>query len=367
MKEQIMNRKPVAVLGGGGGGHMMAVDLTARGYEVNLYEHPDFADHFQTTLKRGSIEAVGIGPNGTFPIHQVSLDIEKTVKEVEWIHVSMAATGHDTFFDELVAHIQPGHKVVVWAGDFGALLLRKKLLDAGKDNGVTIIEASTLPYGTRLVEPGKINLLLVAECILVASIPNGDLDSVFDDLAKMFPSIAKDKNVLCAAFNNPNPIVHPPGALLNTGRIEYSKGDFCMYGEGVTQSVAYVIREIYMESRAVGRALSFDMKEYAEKDFHKKTSIMGNEFICPFDPFTVIEEIVGPRSVQDRYIVEDLPMGLVPRSELGKLVGVPTPVINGIVSIGSIVCQIDFWKSGRTLKKLGLAGMSTDEILSIVD
>jgi len=113
--------------------------------------------------------------------------------------------------------------------------------------------------------------------------------------------------------------------------------------------------------------LSFDMKTYAEKDFHKKTSIMGNEFIGPFDPFTVIQEIVGPKSVQDRYIVEDLPMGLVPRSELGKLVGVPTPVIDSIVTIGSVVCQTDFWKSGRTLEKLGLGGKSAGDILSIVD
>lgn len=362
-----MNRKAVAVLGGGGGGHMMAVDLTARGYDVNLYEHPDFEAGFKTTLARGSIEAVGIGPVGIFPIHQVSMDIEKTVANVEWVHVAMAATGHDVFFDELVAHLQPGHKVVVWAGDFGSLRLRKKLLDAGKEDGITIIEASTLPYGTRLVEPGKIDLLLIAEGILVASVPNADLDEVFDELSDMFPSIIKDKNVLCAAFNNPNPIVHPPGALLNTGRIEYSKGDFCMYGEGVTESVARVIREIYMESKAVGKALSFDMKTYAEKDFHKKTSIMGNEFIGPFDPFTVIQEIVGPKSVQDRYIVEDLPMGLVPRSELGKLVGVPTPVIDSIVTIGSVVCQNDFWKSGRTLEKLGLGGKSAEDILSIVD
>jgi len=362
-----MKRNPVAVLGGGGGGHMMAVDLTARGYDVNFYEHPSFRAGFKTTLERGSIEAVGIGPIGIFPIHQVSLDIEKTVADVEWIHVAMAATGHDIFFDELVAHVQPGQKVVVWAGDFGSLRLRKKLLDAGKEEGITIVEASTLPYGTRLVDPGKIELLLVAESILVASIPKANLDGVFDDFSEMFPSIIEDKNVLCAAFNNPNPIVHPPGALLNTGRIEYSKGDFRMYGEGITQSVAYVIREIYMESRTVGKELSFDMKEYAEKDFHKKTSIMGNEFVGPFDPFTVIQEIVGPKSVQDRYIVEDLPMGLVPRSELGRLVGVPTPVIDGIISIGSIVCQNDFWKSGRTLEKLGLGGMNAEDILSIVD
>ena len=33
---------------------------------------------------------------------------------------------------------------------------------------------------------------------------------------------------------NMNPIMHPAGILMNAGRIEYSKGDFYFYKEGVT-------------------------------------------------------------------------------------------------------------------------------------
>ena len=68
--------------------------------------------------------------------------------------------------------------------------------------------------------------------------------------------------------------------------------------------------------------------------------------------------------MQARYITEDLPFGLVPRCELGRLVGVPTRVIDGIVSLGSSVCQEDYWSTGRTLESLGLDGKTPEEMMA---
>ena len=362
-----MNQKPIAVLSGGAGAHMMAVDLTDRGHRVHLCEHPDFEASFQTTLRAQAIEAVGIGPKGTYPIHRVSTDIPSAVEEAEWINVVMPAMGHDLFFEGVVPHLRDGHKVVIWAGDFGSLRLRQMLLDAGKQDAVTIIETNTLPYGTRIVEPGKISLLLVAPHVMAAALPSGRAGEALEELHEMFPCIFRGQNVLAAAFNNANPIVHPPGSLLNTGRIEYSRGDFYMYREGITESVARVIRQVYEESRQVARAFDFDMAEYRDIDFRTTCSIMGVEFVAPFDTAGVIGSIIGPCSVQDGYITEDLPFGLVPRSQLGGVVGLATPVTDGIVSIGSIVCQEDYWQTGRTLDKLGLAGLDKAGILGIVE
>ncbi len=361
-----MSQKPVAVLGGGNGGHMMAVDLTVRGYPVHFYEHPQFEESFKPTLTRGAIEAVGIGPSGKIPIHQITMDMGKTLSGVDWIHVAIPANGHDLFFQEMIPHLREGQKVVIWAGDFGALRFKKMLAQQGKDQGITIMETNTLPYGTRLEGPAKINLLLVAPRVLVAALPASKMKQVIDEFRAMFPCIVEAKHVLAAAFNNPNPIVHPPGSLLNTGRIEYSHGDFYMYREGITEAVALVIREIYEESRRVAEAFNFDMIQYRDIDFRTTTSIMGVEFVAPFDTLGVIASIIGPTSLKDRYITEDLPFGLVPRSELGRLANVPTPIIDSIVSIGSVVCQEDYWKSGRTLEALGLEGLTKDEIVRLI-
>ena len=44
-------KKLVAVLGGGHGAHAMAVDLSSRGFSVNMYEMP----RSSTTCKRSSL------------------------------------------------------------------------------------------------------------------------------------------------------------------------------------------------------------------------------------------------------------------------------------------------------------------------
>jgi len=345
----------------------MAVDLTDRGYDVHLCEHPDFAGTFQATLDAQAIEATGIGPQGTFPIHRVGTDIPAALAEAEWLHVVMPAIGHEVFFREMIPLFRDGHKVVVWAGDFGSLRLRRMLEEAGRLGAVTILETSTLPYGTRITGPGRIKLLLTAPHVLAGALPAACTAEVVQALHEMFPCISPCRNVLAAAFNNVNPIVHPPGSLLSTGRIEYSGGDFNMYREGITESVARVIRGVYEESRNVARALEFDMTEYRDIDFRTTSSIMGVEFTAPFDTAGVLAGIVGPRTVHDRYITEDLPFGLVPRSQFGQAVGLRTPLTDGIVSIGSAVCGEDYWQTGRTLDKLGLAGLDKAGILEVIE
>ena len=72
--------------------------------------------------------------------------------------------------------------------------------------------------------------------------------------------------------------------------------------------------------------------------------------------------IMGPTSLNTRYIFEDLPTGLVPFSALGKAMGVPTPTMNAIVEVGNILLERNFWAEGRSLERLGLAGLSAAEI-----
>jgi len=67
--------------------------------------------------------------------------------------------------------------------------------------------------------------------------------------------------------------------------------------------------------------------------------------------------------IWDRYIEEDVPYGTVLFSSLGDLLGVETSVCDAINSIMSAVKQKNYWESGRTLEKMGIAGMSRDGLL----
>jgi opine dehydrogenase len=74
-----------------------------------------------------------------------------------------------------------------------------------------------------------------------------------------------------------------------------------------------------------------------------------------------------PSSLQHKYVIEDVPCGLVAMSELGRAAGVATPVIDGLVTLTSAMLRRDFRAEGRNLEQLGLAGKSVSEIRSIVE
>ena len=76
--------------------------------------------------------------------------------------------------------------------------------------------------------------------------------------------------------------------------------------------------------------------------------------------------VLGPTSLNSRYIFEDLPTGLVPMTMLARTVGVPTPAMDAIVELLCIMTGIDYRSQGRTLERLGLAGKTPDEIIQLI-
>jgi opine dehydrogenase len=76
--------------------------------------------------------------------------------------------------------------------------------------------------------------------------------------------------------------------------------------------------------------------------------------------------ISAPTSLSTRYLWEDVPMSLVPISSLGELLGVPTPTIDHIIDLASIMNETDYRQDGRTVERLGLSGLSVREIQRLV-
>ncbi len=363
-----MLNKPMAILGAGDGGRTMAADLTLAGYDVHLYEHPRFQDAFAPILEGGEIELTGIGRTGVARLKRATIDIGKALEDVELIHVVLPAFGHDLFFDELIPHLDDGHKVVVWAGDFGSLRLKHMLREAGNDRDILVAEANTLPYGTRATGPSTQSLKLSAARVAVAALPACRTDELLPALAELWAGVIIDGgNVIVTALSNLNPICHPPGSLLNVGRIQWSEGEFYMYREGITEAPARVIRAMYEETARLGRALGREVIQYEDRDFRNPGTIMASVFRAPFDTLRVIGDIRGPSSIESRYITEDLPYGLVPISQLGDVLEVETPLIDAIITLGGYVCERDFWREGRTLDRIGLKGMDGETIKAFVE
>jgi opine dehydrogenase len=356
--------KPIAVFGGGNGGHCMAADLALAGHEVILCELPEFRERLHVVSEGGVIRLTGVGRSGDARIADVTFDPSEAVARAELLNLVVPAFGQRRFFEELLPHLRDGRVVVLWAGDYGSLELDELLAARRPELAVRIVETNTLPYGTRLGAPAHVHLALQAPTVLAAALPAEAPGPALPLLRELWPCIVPGRDLLSVALSNPNPIVHPPGSLLNVGRIQHSGGDFNMYREGITEAVARVIHDVYDEVRAVATALGTEVLAYDERDFRTKVSIMGAAFQAPFDTVGAIGDIAGPKSVRDRYITEDLPYGLVPVAQLGDHLRIDTPLIDAIVSLASSVCGRDFWSQGRGLDALGLADLTPGEMLA---
>jgi len=365
---------PVAVLGGGHGGHCMAADLTLRGHDVHFYEHPRFGESFRTTLERGSIRLGGPSATvtGEARPRKVTMDMAEAVRGTRFVHVVVPAFAHNLFFRELLPQLEDGQTAIIWSGDFGSLQLTSMLRQEYPDRQILVAETNTIPYGTRRrgAASAEVDLLLIAPRVTIAALPATGTRELLSSLKAVWPCLEATDHVLAAALSNPNSICHPPGSLLNVGRIQYSGGQFFMYREGISEAVARVIKALYQETKALATALSSRVLEYEDDDFSTTASIMGTAFQAPAatraDTLEIIAGVLGPTSTSHRYITEDLPYGLVPMSQLGDMLGVDTPVIDSMVHLGCAVCSTDFWTTGRTLKTLGIEGLEGKALLRYV-
>jgi opine dehydrogenase len=342
----------------------MALDLTLRGFDVNFCEHPNFEKSFKNTLETKEIENVGI-LEAKAKIHKVTMNFKEALEDVDIIYLVIPAIAHEIFFDGIIPHLKDGQLIVLWAGDAGALRLAKRLKKESPHKKVLIAETNTLPYGTRLVGLSKVDLFVTAKKMLYSAFPAKNTESSLELIKETFPVLEATDNILSVSFSNPNPTVHPPGTLLNIGRIQWSKGEFYLYKEGITEAPSRIIRKVYDETLSVAKSFGFKMREFKDEQFRNPCSIMCVDFWAPFDKGGIVAGMRGPSSIYNRYITEDLPYGLVHRSQLGNLVKIPTPVIDSIINLGAAICETDFWK-GRTLDDLGLAGMTKEQIMHYV-
>jgi len=77
--------------------------------------------------------------------------------------------------------------------------------------------------------------------------------------------------------------------------------------------------------------------------------------------------IMAPRSLNHRYITEDIPMSLVPIAALRQRYGVSVRGIDSIIRLACIIHRTDYWRRGRTLDKLGIDQMSVSEFTHYVN
>jgi opine dehydrogenase len=346
------------IIGGGNGGQSMAGHLALMGYRVRLY------DIFQQTVDaindQGGIHIDGV-VEGFGALEFATTDLAKAVRGADVLAVVAPAISHRVIAENCLPHLADGQIVILHPGaTCGALEFKKVLDDGGCKANIPIAETNSLIYACRSSKPGYASILGVKQDLLLATLPADANACVLEIFQEAFPQVVGAKNVLQTSLENPNAVVHPAPTVLNTSLIE-SKHDWLYYWDGMTPTIGRFVEELDKERLAIGKALGLDLGSIM--DFYRKAyQVDATNLSDAVRNNRAYEKIQGQKDLRTRYLQEDIPTGLVPMIELGKMLGVDVSRMETIVKLGGFLLGEDYFASGRSLKNLGLDNMSSEQL-----
>jgi opine dehydrogenase len=355
-----MNVTKIAVLGGGNGAHTVAADLTLKGLSVNMFEMEQFASSMQTVFDTGEIEMTGIAGLGKAKLNLVTTDLAAAIRDIEVIFIILPGFTIATYAQLLAPHLAENQMVIIMPGTLAALEFRQTLRASGNLNEIITAEVGGLPFATRLIAPGKVQTFHSRAVCPLAAVPGNKGPVVFEKITGLYPFALK-KTVIETGMGHLTPLLHPAGCLLNAGRIERSHGEFYMYEEGMTPSVVRVIEALDQERIQIGKRLGIDLPTGVDMMVESAYGPRGSLWES-LNGSAGLTPVKGPPSLDNRYVTEDVPYGLVAWACLGDALGVDTPMMDSLVEIGSVIMGKNCWQEGRNLKKMGLAGLDLEQI-----
>lgn len=355
----------VAVVGAGNGGQATAVHLASRGHTVRLYDNdPRALGHL---VDQPVIQAVG-AIDATERLELATMDLARAVAGAAVVLVTVPGFALTNVASDLSPHLDDVPLVVLHPGGTGgALEFRRRLVATGRVALPVIAETDTLLYACRLKSPGLVDVKAVKRRLRVAGLPASNTDDVLATLRQLLPSVVGAESVIETSLNNVNPIVHPPIVLTNASRLEMSPPDFDFYADGVSPAVGSVMAALDSERQSLAAAWGVavdSLTEWAEQAYGVVASDPGELF--PALATAVYRGIGTPAGLGSRYLTEDVPMGLVALQAFASFVDVPTPTIDSVVHLASILGGSDFHRLGRSAMSMGLEGMTVDQVHRLV-
>jgi opine dehydrogenase len=359
----------ITIIGAGLGGIALIANLGAAGYRLRLHDRDD--SRLTAIRKRGGLDVEGLGKDFA-PVELVTPDVGAAVDGADVIIVVTGSHFHADAARDLAPVLRDGQTILlIQGGTGGSLVVRRELLRTGCRTDVDVAEMDNYPYSLGWPEPTRVKMTIIKQFLQIAALPATRIDAVMKTLGPAFPQAVAAPTILTTGLTNMNATLHVVNMVGNLGRLESTGNGYRFYAEGFTPSLITLLEALDAERLAIAKAFGVSVPgihrwlldtyglggESLRETFHRLTH----------EPTGPYQWTPTPASLQHKYVIEDVPCGLVPMSSLGRAAGVPTPVIDGLVALTSAMLVRDFRTEGRNLDHLGLAGKTAAEIRAIAE
>ena len=335
--------KSVFVCGAGHQGLSMAAHLAISGIRVNLWNRS--FENIKEISKNKKIFCEGV-VNGFGVIDCISSNISDVISD--FVMVTTPSSAHCDIAEVLAPYVHKDMIIVLNPGrTFGAIDFCKNLIKYGAKEIPHIAETQTIVYTCRKSSPNSVKIFALKDDVKIAALRGSDVNYIMEKMPWCLrPYFSIADSIGYTSLSNVGMILHCAPVMMNIGWIETEKVDFKYYYDGISESVSKFLEKLDYERICVASGLGIDIESVSE--WLKRTyKIDGDSLYECIRNNKSYAEIDAPTTIYCRYILEDIPNGLVPVEYLGKCLNIPTPNISTIIDLASSVTNIDYRKNGR--------------------
>ncbi|KAH8903546.1 6-phosphogluconate dehydrogenase C-terminal domain-like protein [Coniochaeta sp. PMI_546] len=346
----------VSIVGAGPSGLALACDLQSHGIGVLVYSHPHHMRNVNHLRDNGHLRIRGIIEGYTDL--RMTVDMAEVIAFSNIIVLAVPSTGHESMLKELMPFNLCQHIIVAIPGNLFSLIKGTGLKVAN------ILETNLSPYSCRM-DGGDLLVLGRKRRIFIGALHNDVSADFYEMIQCIFPFVELKwcHSVIEVCLANVNGVFHPLMMLMNTGRIESTGGDFLLYAEGLTRSVANAMQAVDRVRLQIAAAFGFRLQSTVD---------ISNE--CYGQRFTDLVDLAqhspphnnlrSPSDMTNRNISEDVPDLLVCWHGLAEKLEVDASPINAVIVLVEMATNVNYMETGRNMKRLNLQSLSRKELLA---
>lgn len=364
----------ITVIGAGNGGVAAAYHFSKLGNKVCIYDQEDFDTQINAIYNNKGIHAlkeangVELILSGFEKVEKATTDIKEAVNFSKNLIIVVPSFAQEILFRKMLPYLNEDHVLIFMPGNFSSLVMDKIKKELGYNKRLTYVDMISIPWACRVFEPGNVGIMGIKEFIYAGVFPGSFTNDVIKEINNFFPiEVRALDNVINAGLENINFGAHPLITTINIGILENYGGEFNYYQDCFSKATANASSKMEEERVKIGNELGIKLKSELEM----MNSLYGTheETVYEFNKNSVTHGKIhsAPNSSRARYITEDIPYLLVPCYEFANLNSVKTPIIESVIRIASAYNDEDYFKTGRTLTKMGLNTMTKEEILDYVN
>ncbi|MER9677263.1 NAD/NADP octopine/nopaline dehydrogenase family protein [Mesorhizobium sp. M0208] len=346
----------VSILGAGAIAYGLAAYLAEVGHDPMLWSPSGVRTK---ALAAGELLKATGAIEATVPV-RIAKNCKEAVATADVVMIALPANGHKKVMDAAAPYLSQGMPLIISSHtSFGALYLSKQLSQR-KVSLPIVVWGTTLVTG-RQSGPTEVHVASVRQKLDVATLPFDAMDQGFQLCTTLFGDrFVRRDGLLAIALSNLNPQNHLGIALFNLTRME--KAEQWSQGGNVTPAVGRFIETLDAERLAIASRFGAAVRTVQE---HFSLS-----FHVPMDTVSEMNQEMdrqgrggfGPTTIESRYILEDVPFGLLPTVLLGKISGNPALLHEAGIAIFSAAYGRDLKRDNDILPALGIQGMEKADL-----